>query len=1180
MKFLKLDLRAFGPFTDLSLSLAQPAQGLHLIYGPNEAGKSSALRAITDFLFEIPGRSNDNFIHSYPKLRIGAELESSAGQRLQITRRKGNRNTLRCGEDQNPVEEAELQAFLGNVDRELFELMFGIDHERLRQGGAQILAGQGEIGQLLFAAGAGIANLQDVQTALGQEIERLLKPSGRTGAIAENSSLLRNLQKDVKEAQIPLESWRKHDEALRTAKTRQAECEQTMREKQGTLNHLSRISTAIPLVGRWKQAQADWEAVRQAPLLDQAFARTSSQTIIDLRTAQQHEESLKERRRQVLEKLNLTVVPEQIIQEATAIETARNDLGGYLKAKADLPRLNTERTLAEQHIQELLRKLGRPPELSEIERLRLTSDQVVLIQTLGTRKDGVVERERSTLRETERINMERSQLETKLQTLQDLPDYRMLQQNVKRIQEQGDLEKQLQALQSELRELEQEAEVRLGQLPLWKGTLAEIELLPVPALTTIDRFAEEFQEHARQLGSLQQKLQQQRQEQETLETRLEQLELGQSVPTDEELTEKRQLREQGWQLVLDAWQKNEEDTAAQSEFLDRFPGREDLPTAYHQSVEHADQVADLLRSDADRVATKAQLRQQRERNLAGQSTLLKEIADQQQQQQASEQRWQKLWADLQIDPRSPHEMRDWLRQQEACCQLGKAIRLKNSAIAELTERIENGRSKLAAALSELETDFQLEQRSLKELLDLADERCQHYRKLESQREQYQEEQEALQKQLCDALSQASQAQDDLQEWNTSWENAMQEIGLKSDALPSQANQFLTDISSLMSKFQQVEQLRVRIEDIQREAEEFSDRTRELIQRIDPQLASLPLSEAVNRLDAELKTARAAQEKQTDLTQQERELEKECEAVQSSLSRLTTTLDEMCRQAGCDNHENLAQAVEQSQKRQHLEASIHELKDQILLQSGGSDFTAFLAEVEQQAGKADSIPPRMEELERELGQLRTDRDELIRQVERETGELHKIDGSAQAADKAAECESINARLEEQVHEYAVLKLASSLLTEGIDRYRQKNEGPVLGRASELFKKITLEAYQGLKVDFGEMGTPVLNAVRNKDELINVTQMSDGTCDQLYLALRLASLETWLQHHEPLPFIVDDILLTFDDDRAIATLKVLTELAQQTQVLFFTHHAHLVKLAQENLSTESLQVTNLHELAVTG
>ena len=63
------------------------------------------------------------------------------------------------------------------------------------------------------------------------------------------------------------------------------------------------------------------------------------------------------------------------------------------------------------------------------------------------------------------------------------------------------------------------------------------------------------------------------------------------------------------------------------------------------------------------------------------------------------------------------------------------------------------------------------------------------------------------------------------------------------------------------------------------------------------------------------------------------------------------------------------------------------------------------------------------------------------------------------------------------------------------------------------------------------------------------MSDGTTDQLYLALRLASLETYLKNNEPIPFIVDDILMRLDDRRAMAALQVLAELSTKTQVIFF-------------------------------
>jgi uncharacterized protein YhaN len=47
---------------------------------------------------------------------------------------------------------------------------------------------------------------------------------------------------------------------------------------------------------------------------------------------------------------------------------------------------------------------------------------------------------------------------------------------------------------------------------------------------------------------------------------------------------------------------------------------------------------------------------------------------------------------------------------------------------------------------------------------------------------------------------------------------------------------------------------------------------------------------------------------------------------------------------------------------------------------------------------------------------------------------------------------------------------------------------------------------------------------------------------------------------MPFVVDDILIKFDDGRARAALELLAELSRRTQVIFFTHHRHLVEIAE--------------------
>jgi uncharacterized protein YhaN len=113
-------------------------------------------------------------------------------------------------------------------------------------------------------------------------------------------------------------------------------------------------------------------------------------------------------------------------------------------------------------------------------------------------------------------------------------------------------------------------------------------------------------------------------------------------------------------------------------------------------------------------------------------------------------------------------------------------------------------------------------------------------------------------------------------------------------------------------------------------------------------------------------------------------------------------------------------------------------------------------------------------------------------------------------------------------------------------------------------MTLGAFSGLRADFDDKGKAALVGVRaSSGQSVSVDGMSDGTCDQLYLALRLALLESYLSEHEPIPFIVDDILIQFDDERAVASLNALAKLSKKTQVIFFTHHEHLVELAREHV-----------------
>ena len=81
-----------------------------------------------------------------------------------------------------------------------------------------------------------------------------------------------------------------------------------------------------------------------------------------------------------------------------------------------------------------------------------------------------------------------------------------------------------------------------------------------------------------------------------------------------------------------------------------------------------------------------------------------------------------------------------------------------------------------------------------------------------------------------------------------------------------------------------------------------------------------------------------------------------------------------------------------------------------------------------------------------------------------------------------------------------------------------------------------------------------------KVVDVGAMSEGTTDQLFLALRLAAVEQSVAAGVRLPFLADDLFVNFDDERSEAGFRVMAELAKSTQVLFFTHHPHLAAIAR--------------------
>ena len=158
----------------------------------------------------------------------------------------------------------------------------------------------------------------------------------------------------------------------------------------------------------------------------------------------------------------------------------------------------------------------------------------------------------------------------------------------------------------------------------------------------------------------------------------------------------------------------------------------------------------------------------------------------------------------------------------------------------------------------------------------------------------------------------------------------------------------------------------------------------------------------------------------------------------------------------------------------------------------------------------------------------------------------INGGAQAAVAEAQKQEALAEMSEAGEEYLRLATANSLLKWAVDRYRDRKQGPLLQRASAVFKNLTLGSFEKLRIDY-DQAPPALMAYRPNNQSVKIVGLSDGTRDQLFLALRIAALELQAEQGTPVPFIAYDLFINFDDRRSRAGLQALYELSAKSQVL---------------------------------
>lgn len=1166
MKILQLNLLAFGHFTDTPLDLSKGEEGFHIIYGHNEAGKSSALRALQQMLYGIHARSTDNFLHNHNKMRIGGILRHSNGSELEFIRRKGRGNTLLAADTGEVLEESLLETFLGGVDADTFTTMFGIDHSKLVKGGENILEGGGNIGQALFAAGSGITDLRKVQNDLRGKAEELFTPTATKKRINGALSELKQKKKEIREAQLPAQEWQRHEQELRNAEKRIGEVTVELEGKRAEHNRLGRIGKALPLIGRRNGLLEDYKSYADAVILPENFGERRSDFVIELRIVEHKRDQAIKAIEEIKKSMGGIEISEAVLESAELIDELYRELGSHQKAASDRIRLQTERDILRSEAKEILSGLRDDLTLDEAENLRLKKTEIVEIQELSTEYDRLLTKLENSQERVPNLSSHIAGIGAELESIGAPLAVDDLRDAVERAKKYETLEDHYHSESEEIRNDQDSLEAALKKQMLWQGTLEELEKIYLPPIETIDTFETRFEEHQGKVSKFQSKIYELEDDLLEIGGQVTELQLEQDVPTEEDLEKARQHREDGWGLIRCALDGCKETDETVESFVKSFQPEDTLAGAYELSVQKADELADRLRREADRVARKAKHiadSETKKNKLEQWKNRLGEV-----EKELAEIRdvWEELWEETGMSPGSPKEMRAWTHNQRVIVDEFSKLRERIVKADELNKSIQMHRDKLNQSLDSISESPAEDGGALTDLIKRSQTIIEKQGDLRNERKQLTREKKRLEEDLEGVKSYVEQIEEKLSRWQKQWEDAIQPLGLEGDSIPAQANAVMEDLQGLFDKLKEAKSLHERIKGIESDAEEFTSRVFNLAEHVAHDLKERPSEQTVTELNARLTSSKTARSELQNLEKQQNQEVKKSGDAERSIFKIKSELDDMCEEAGCSRYEELPEVEERSSKRRQIEVQLKDLDEQLLRMSAGATVKDFVQDA--QGIDPDSIEPRVTNLSEETNALEEKKSRLNQTIGEERTELNRMDGSASAVELAEDAQMILAKLETDVERYAHLRLASTVLAQAIERYREKHQGPILKRTNELFAHLTLNSFEGVRADFDDHDNPVLVGVRVGDEEVRVEGMSDGTTDQLYLALRLASLETYLKNNEPMPFIVDDILIRFDDERATAALQVLAELSTKTQVIFFTHHQHLVELAETNVDSSIL------------
>lgn len=1134
MRFSNLSLERYGRFEDCKLTFRAGAPDLHIVYGANEAGKTTTLAAVSDLLFGFGQRTPFNFRFDYSLLRVGAVLEED-GRAFACRRRKSGGATL-VDADDRAVDEGVLSAMLRGQTRDTFRLAFSLDHHRLREGGEAIVRARDDIGQTLFAAGSGMTGIAAALTALDAEADAIWgrrAAARRAYTIAERQ--WQDSGKQLRDTQLKPRIWTDAQAALRDREKDVADLEAARDALLGQRRTAERLRRIGPAARRRAQVVGDLSAhaatVALTPQRETMAETAMVATEVATRARLTAEALLAE-----LDTRAAALDPDDALLAAgPRIDVLIERRGVLANAAHEAVGLRTEAHIKQACVAVLRRELGTDAAVPSRLAVATLREQARRHAEADARH-GVAVQARADLL------ARRNPLQSRLADARLSDDLPALVAAIDVARSLGaDADARCAGGRRQAARADADARAALARLAPWVGTADALAALPSidDGEITAEQDARARLRTARDaeaadIARIDADLARLADERDALARG------GGAIPADA-VDAARGVRDAQWRTIrehLCGGAQASDSTARGDAFGQALADADDIADRRFASAEASGRLAALDAQQADRVAAREAARAR----LDATDTRLEQAG----------LRWGDRLREAGLPPLEPVRLRAWAADRAAATAAHAFARAAADQADADARRRDEARRVLVALLPKTEPasdDLASVLRQAETLRTQGEARAQAYRddRLELR---------GLDDALAGEARRLADAAAERDRHGVAWNAAQAEAGL--DLAIDRADARLALFDELRAEVDEADRLATRLNAIDADAQAFAADVAALAD--DFALAPAPdpaarLEAARVRLGAARVAAHALAELAADRARRRAEIDTAAAGYEAALHSLAPVLADIGGDLAA-----LPMAIESSRAARARRADQSEAERQILADGDGYPLADLLdawaaEDPDQLAGQALALDGELSAINARITAAAAAQGDARRVF----AELEGRPGAA--ADAASDVAAALAEMAAQADSYLLKRAQAVTLRWAMERHRERRQDPLLLRAGTLFRRLTLGRYAALRVDVDAAAPRLLGVREDGRTVVDVDAMSQGTTDQLFLALRLAAVEQSVAAGVRLPFLADDLFVNFDDDRARAGFEVLADLARATQVLFFTHHAHLGAIARD-------------------